>query len=94
MAEAQKKAVSNYRRRLKQHGMVRLEVHVRKTDATLVREVVSALCDPTTEREVRTLLRERFGVAEVPGLKALLAAAPLEGIDLARTRDFGRDSEL
>jgi hypothetical protein len=28
------------------------------------------------------------------GLKALLASAPLEGIDLGRDRDFGRDVRL
>jgi hypothetical protein len=36
-------------------------------------------------------LREHFGAAEAFGLKALLAAAPLEGIDLTRERDLGRD---
>jgi hypothetical protein len=35
-------------------------------------------------------------VAEPPGQtpNELLAAAPLDGIDLARNRDFGRDVEL
>jgi len=94
MANAQKKAVSNYRHRLQKLGMVRLEVHVRKNDAKLLRDVVSALADPTTELEARALLRERFGAGKVTGLKALLASAPLEGIDLTRSRDFGRAVEL
>jgi len=42
---------------------------------------------------VRALLRGRFGTAKPTGFKALLAAAPLEGIDLTRGRDLGRDFE-
>ena len=94
MPNAQKNAVSSYRRRLKQQGMVRLEVRVRKDDATLLRDIVSALADPKRELEARALLRERFGAGQVTGLKALLAAAPLEGIDLKRRRDTGRAVDL
>ncbi|HEY1365182.1 MAG TPA: hypothetical protein VGF60_23260 [Xanthobacteraceae bacterium] len=39
-------------------------------------------------------LRERLTAGRRRGLKALLAAAPLGGIDLARQRDLGRDVEL
>lgn len=94
MVAAGNKAVSDYRRRLKRKGVVRLEVHVRKDDAALVRGVVDALADPEREAEARALLRERFGTGRATGLKALLAAAPLEGIDLTRERDFGRDVDL
>jgi len=90
----QKKSSSEYRRRLKQRGVVRLEVHVPKDDALLVRGVVTALSDPSRESETRALLRERFGGSNASGLKALLVSAPLEGIDLSRPRDFGRDIEL
>ncbi|HEY2186895.1 MAG TPA: hypothetical protein VGH39_18050 [Xanthobacteraceae bacterium] len=79
-----------YRRRLKRRGMVRLELHVRKADVALVRGVAQALADPAREAEARAVLRERFGATKAKGLKALLAAAPLEGIDLARKRDSGR----
>ena len=91
MASTQRKALSTYRRRLKRRGVVRIEVHVRKDDAALVRGVVKALADPEQEGEARALLRERFGAGKAKGLKALLASAPLEGIDLSRDRDFGRD---
>jgi hypothetical protein len=94
MPISQKKALANYRRRLKRRGMVRFEVHVRRGDAALVRGVVNALGDPERENEARTLLRERFGSGAATGLKALLACAPLEGIDLSRDRDFGRDISL
>ena len=94
MPTSQKKALTTYRRRLKREGIIRLEVKVRKQDAALVRSVVTALADPDHEAETRALLRERFTAAKPQGLKALLAAAPLEGIDLERSRDTGRPVDL
>ena len=94
MAKAQHKAINNFRKRLKQRGMARLEVNVRKGDATLVRNVVRALASPEQEQTARALLREHFGSRQAEGLKALLAAAPLEGVNLSRERDFGRDVDL
>lgn len=94
MPSAQKKALARHRRRLKRQGVVRLEVRVRGDDAPLVRDVARALGDPDRAPEARALLRERFGAGRAAGLKALLAAAPLEGIDLGRRRDRGRDVEL
>jgi hypothetical protein len=75
-------------------GIVRVEIHVRTDDAALVRAVAKALNDPDQGAEVRDLLRDRFGSAKIIGLKELLAAAPLEGINLDRDRDYGRDVEL
>ena len=86
--------LSAYRRRLKRRGFVRVEVHVPKRDAALVRGVAQALADPTREADARALLHERFVAAKPTGLKALLAAAPLEGVDLTRERDLGREVEL
>jgi ATP phosphoribosyltransferase regulatory subunit HisZ len=94
LGKAQRKAINSFRKRLKQRGMARLEVNVCKDDATLVRNVVRALASPEQEQSVRALLREHFGSRQVEGLKALLAAAPLEGINLSRERDFGRDVDL
>ena len=39
-------------------------------------------------------LRERFGRPAAGGFKDLLACCPLEGVDLERRRDFGRDIDL
>jgi len=94
MVKTQRKAVTRFRRRLKQQGMARLEVNVRKDDATLVRNVVRALANPGQEQTARALLREHFGFRPPDGLKALLAAAPLDGIDLSRERDHGRTVDL
>jgi hypothetical protein len=63
-------------------------------DAALVRGIAPAVADRTREAEVRALLHERFVAAKPTGLKALLAAAPLEGVDLTRERDLGREVEL
>ena len=94
MSNTRRKALSMYRRRMRRQGIVRLEVHVRKDDALLVRGVVRALGDPERQAEARTLLRGLVSADNPTGLKALLAAAPLEGIDLTRERDVGRDVEL
>ncbi len=93
MAGSQRKAVSNHRKRLKRRGIARLEVRVKQDDVALVKSVVEALADPAREGEARARLRDQFGVARAHGFKALLASAPLEGIDLRRKRDFGRDVE-
>jgi hypothetical protein len=88
------KSLSAYRNRLKRNGMVRLEVTVRKQDVSLVRRVVDALADPAHETDMRALLNERFSRESAVGLKALLAAAPLDRIDLERVRDRGRRVDL
>jgi hypothetical protein len=93
MPAPQKTPLTSHRNRMKHQGFVRVEVRVRKEDAALVRTIASVLTDPTQATEARALLRKRF--AERPqGLKALLAAAPLEGIDLERSRDTGRAIDL
>ena len=94
MPNSQRKAVSTYRRRMRGKGFFSLEVQVRKDDAALVRSVVNALADPEHEAETRALLRERFAARPALGLKALLAAAPLEDIDLDQPRDHDRKIDL
>lgn len=94
MSKVQKTPLSSYRQRMKRRGVVRVEVQVRKEDAALVRGVASALADPAREADARALLRQRFTERRSQGLKALLAAAPLEGVDLERSRDTGRAIDL
>lgn len=86
--------VTAWRKRRQRQGFVRVEVLVRKEDARLLREVASALGDPTREAEVRTILREKVVSGHKGGMKALLASAPLEGINLERQQDLGREVEL
>jgi hypothetical protein len=94
MSTTQRRALARHRQRREREGIVRLEVQVRRDDVVLVRGVVGALADPAREAEARALLRERFALAPAVDLKALLAAAPLEGVDLERDRDMGRPVEL
>jgi len=73
---------------------VRVEMDVRSDDADLIRAIVKALNDPHQRPQVRDLLQERFGKSRSKGLKAMLAVAPLEGVDLSRDRDAGRPIKL
>jgi hypothetical protein len=94
MASKPKSLVAIHRARKERQGFVRVEVTVRKEDASLVRRVASALSDPSRQDEARKLLRQRFVEPPKVSLKALLASAPLDGIDLDRGRDLGRDVDL
>ena len=93
MSDAQQRALARHRSRLQQAGMVRPEVEVRRDDVELVRDIGRELADPTREAQTRASLRERVGQVPVDP-KALLAAAPLKGVDLERERDLGRPVEL
>lgn len=87
-------AVSAHRDRQRARGFQRVEVRARGEDAPLVRAVAAALADPARAAEARALLRSRFAAEPTRDLKALIEAAPLDGIDLDRPRDLGRDVGL
>jgi len=89
-----KSSLATHRARMERQGFVRVEVNVRKEDASLVRGVASALSDPTRQAEARRLLQQRFAEPAKVNLKALLASAPLDGIELDRSPDPGRDVGL
>jgi hypothetical protein len=94
MRSRAKSSLAGHRARMARRGLVRVEVNVSKDDATLVRHVAAALTDPTRQGAARTLLRQRFIEPPSVSLKALLASAPLEGIDLDRGPDHGREVDL
>ena len=94
MAQTDPSPVTKWRKRRQRQGFVRVEVQVRKEDASLVRDVATALGDPEREAEARAILREKIAAPHAGGLKALLASAPLDGVELPRQRDFGRDVSL
>jgi hypothetical protein len=91
---ASNKALAEHRNRLRSRGLQRLEVQVRGEDAPLVRAVAAALADPGQAAEARALLLRQFAPAPIRSLKDLIASAPLDGIDLDRSRDMGRAVEL
>ena len=94
MASRGNSSLSSHRARMARRGFVRVEVNVRKENAGLVRGVAAALSDPVRQTEARRLLRQRFVGPPKVGLKALLASALLDGIDLDRGRDLGREVDL
>jgi hypothetical protein len=94
MIDARKKAVAEHRKRLTDRGLVRIELRAPAQDAALLREIAAALADPERAARTRIVLGELFAVHRARGFKELLAAAPLEGIDLERNRDTGRDVDL
>ena len=59
-----------------------------------MRDVAGALGDPAREAGTRAILHETLSSPRAGELKALLARAPLEGIDLERQRDVDRDLSL
>ena len=90
-----KKAVQAYRHRLKERGWVRLEVQTSKEDVPLIRQVTQALrSDPVRAAQLRRHLHRLIDPAPHADLKALLASAPLDGIDLSRRHDRGREVDL
>ena len=94
MPSKAKTSLAKHRALMERKGFIRVEVTVRKEDANLVRRVASALSDPSRQAEARRLLRQRFLEPAPVSLKALLASAPLDGIELDRSRDPGRDVDL
>ena len=80
---------------MKERGLVRLEVQTAKEDAALIRQVTRALqSDPVRAAQLRSHLHRLVDHEPQSDLKALLASAPLEGIDLSRERDTGREVDL
>jgi hypothetical protein len=79
---------------LRERGLLRIELQARDEDASLLRAVAAALADPARAAEARATLRTRFAPPPRRGLKEILAAAPLDGVDLDRSRDTGRAIDL
>ena len=93
MAAGRKTPVDAFRSRQRRAGIVRVEVNVAKVDAPLVRNIAKALGDPHRRNEILHLLKFRL-MPRTPDFKEFLLSAPLDGIDLIRSRDPGRDIDL
>jgi|SRR5882672_161977 len=89
------KAVRSHRRRLKHRGLQRVEVHASAPDAALIRRLARLLrTDEEGAGRVRQQLRASMGRDDTLGLKALLAAAPLQGVQIKRSRERVRKIDL
>ena len=84
---------TQWRKRLAALGFVRVQVQVRKEDASLVREIASALRDPSRHEATRSVLRKHITPSPAKSFKALLASAPLADIELDRSTDSSREND-
>lgn len=87
-------ALAAHRAHQRSRGLKRVELQVPADDAPLLRAIAAALTDPARASAARTLLHDRFAAAPAHSLKDLLASAPLDGVDLSRSRDTGRPVKL
>jgi hypothetical protein len=86
------KHVAEHRKRLKQRGLVRIELRAPKEDAGLLRDIAGALADPARSVGIRRLLHQHFNPYTGMSPKELLAAAPLDlELDFDRPVDPPRE---
>jgi hypothetical protein len=96
---SQKRAIQNYRSRLKKRGVARFEVLGLNADRELIRSVARRLAQDDSgglriRAELRRTISEKPG--ERGGILAALRRSPLVGADLnlVRTPEGGRDIDL
>ncbi|HLJ27540.1 MAG TPA: hypothetical protein VKY85_12590 [Candidatus Angelobacter sp.] len=95
---AQKRAIKNYRRRLRKRGEARFEVLGLNADRDLIRSLAKRLAqdDPEARRIRSEVTRAVSGTTQKGGILAALRRSPLVGAELkiARPSDPGRKVDL
>jgi hypothetical protein len=95
---AQKRAIKNYRNRLRKSGLARFEVLGLESDRDLIRSLAKRLVQDDHEaKRIRSeVLRTVSDVAPKGGILAALRRSPLVGADLVMERalDAGRNVDL
>jgi hypothetical protein len=95
MNTSQRKAVSRHRKRQKEKGMVRMEVSVPDSDRELIRQTAANLrAGGELAEKTRDALSSVLNPYEGMNLKELIESAPLEGLELERSKETWRDIEL
>jgi hypothetical protein len=99
MSTSQKRAIKNYRHRLKKRGMARFEVLGLDTDRDLIRSLARRLAEggPEATRLRATVSQTIAGrPPRKGGILEALRRSPLVGadLDLRRSREEGRKVEL
>ena len=94
---AQKRALKNYRKRLRERGVARFEVLGLNTDRALIRSLARRLADKGPEAtRIRATLRRT--VSDEPpkkgGILRALRRSPLVGIDLNVARSVADDRKV
>lgn len=95
MSSSQKKAVERHRRRQLKNGIVRMEINVPKADREMLRKAAAKLrAGGQVAERIRAVLDSILNPFDGLTLKELLESAPLEGVDLERSRETARDIDL
>ena len=95
MTPAQKKAISDYRTRQREKGLVRVEVNVPENDKPLIRFVAENLrAGGQPAEEIRTLLQSLLNPYKEMDLKELLENMPPEDLELERSGDAWKDRDI
>jgi hypothetical protein len=95
---AQKRAIKNYRSRLKKRGVARFEVLGLEADRVLIRSLAKRLAqdDPEASRIRSEVMRSVSDMPKKGGILAALRRSPLVGADLKieRSIEAGRKLNL
>jgi hypothetical protein len=95
---AQKRAIKNYRSRLRKRGVARFEVLGLESDRALIRSLAKRLAqdDPDASRIRLEVMRTVSDSAQKGGILAALRRSPLVGADLEIKRpiESGRKVDL
>jgi len=95
MTPSQNKAVKDYRNRQKEKGIVRMEVSIPDADRELIRQTAANLRSggdiaEQTRAAIRSVINPYAGM----NFKQLLEAAPIEGLEIERSKETARDIDL
>ena len=95
MNTSQKKAVTRYRNRQKAKGIVRMELTIPEGDRELLKRTAANLrAGGEIAENTRLALSSVLNPFEGMNLKELIEAAPLEGLELERSKETWRDIDL
>lgn len=90
MTPAQRDAVNRHRERQSKKGLARMELSVPKQDRELLKSVASQLRKGGFDADrMRMLLKSAVKGEDLIDFKTFLEMAPLEGVDLERSKDTG-----
>ena len=90
MTPAQRDAVNRHRERQSKKGLARMELSVPTQDRDLLKSIASELRKGGFNADrMRMLLKSALKGEDVIDFKTFLEMAPLEGVDLERSKDTG-----
>jgi hypothetical protein len=95
MSPSQRKAVETHRKRQQEKGIVRMEISVSECDKSLIKSIAVKLREGSDEADsFRSTLKIALNRPHAMTFKEMLECAPLEVMDLERSKEGWRDIEL